>query len=154
MMTRQPAIELGFFLSMTVYTESHLKVNRDQPVIPLHVPVAGGAINAAPDMGLMTEFDMVGDVKDPDPGDRGQGIEISSLLHDFRVLGDDVGMTEEAEPYRRDAGVPGAFRVGMAESAADLFDAGMNPVAKKDGLLRADGLLGMEVVEIDHPRKE
>ena len=103
MMTRQPAVELGFSLPMTVYTESHLEVNWDQPVIFLYVPVAGYTINPVPDMGLMAEFDMVWNIIDPDPGDRGLCLIVPFFLYDFRVLRDDIGVTKEAQTHRREA---------------------------------------------------
>jgi hypothetical protein len=103
MVARKPAVELGFPLSMTVYTKSHLEVNWDQSVIFLHVPVAGYAINPVPDMGLMAKFDMVRNVIDPDPGDRGLCVKVPSFLHDFRVLRNDIRVTKEAQTHRRDA---------------------------------------------------
>jgi len=91
---------------MTVYTESHLEVNWNQPVISLHVSMARYAIDPAPYVRLMVEFDMVRNIINPDPGDRGLCVIVPSFLHDLRVLGNDIGMTKKAQTHRRDAWIP------------------------------------------------
>jgi len=154
MVARQPAVELSLLLSVTVYTESHLEINWDQSVIFLHIPVTGDTINLTPDMGLMAKFDMVWNVIDPDPGDRGLCIRVPFFLHNFRVLRNDIRVTKEAQTHRWDACILRTLCVGMTESATDLFHASMNPVAKIDGLSGADGPLGIEIVEIDHPQQK
>ena len=96
MVARKPAVELCLPLSMTVHTKTHLKIDRDQTIICLNIPVARQAIDLVPDMGLVIKFDMIRDIIDSDPGDRGLGIIIFPFLHNFRVLRDDILMTKEA----------------------------------------------------------
>jgi len=154
MMARKPAVELGFPLSMTVYTESHLEINWDQSVIFLHIPVTGDTINLTPDMGLMVKFNMVWNVINPDPRDRGLCIIVPFFLHNFRVLRNDNLVTKEAQTHRWDACILRTLCVGMTESARDLFHASMNPVAKIDRLFGPNAPLGREIVEIDHPQQK
>ena len=42
----------------------------------------------------------------------------------------------------------------MAEPAADLFRARMNPMAEIDRLFGADGLMGIEIVKVGHHRQK
>jgi hypothetical protein len=150
MVARKPAVELGLLLFVAVHTETHLKINRDQTIILFNIPVARRAIDLVPDMGLVIKFDMIRDIIDSDPGDRGLGIIIFPLLHDFRVLRNDILMAEEAQTHGGDPCVFGAICEGMAEPAADLFRARMNPVAEINRLFGADGLMGIEIVKIGH----
>ena len=96
MVARKPAIQLGLLLPVTVHTETHLKINRYQAVIFIHLSMAGHAIDLVPDMGLMIKFDMIREIIDSDPGDRNPGIIIPFFPHNFRMLRDDIFMTEEA----------------------------------------------------------
>ena len=94
MMAGQPAIELGLLLPVTVYAESHREIDWDQAIIFTNIPVASNAIDLVPNMGLVIKFDMVRDIEDSNPGYRRLGIIIPPFLHNFRVLGNDIVVTE------------------------------------------------------------
>jgi hypothetical protein len=102
MVARKPAVELGLLLPVAVHTETHLKINRDQTIILFNIPMACQAIDPVPDMGLMIKFDMIRDIIDSHPGDRGLGIIIFPFFHNFRVLRNDVLMAEEAQTHGGD----------------------------------------------------
>jgi hypothetical protein len=155
MVTRQPAIQGCILLLMTVYTKGHLEVHLHQPVVALHLAVARSAVNPRPDVWLMVEFHMIGDIVNSHPGHRGLRVEMPSFLHDLRMLGNDVRVTEKTECHSRDSCILRSVHIRMAEPAVDLLHPRMNAMAEIDRLLRSKPLFRVDVVKVEHhPRQD
>ena len=90
------------------------------------------------DVGLMSEFDVVRNIVDLDPGYRCIRIIMLFFFHDLRVHGDDVFVAEEAFLHGRYPGMIGPSDKGVAEAAIDLLDPGMDPMTEINGLLRTN----------------
>ena len=153
-MTRQPAVQGCVLLLVAVYAECHLKVNLNQTVVSFHVAVAHRTIETSPNMGLVIELHVVGDVVDPHPGHRRLCVEMPSFLHDLRVLGNDVRVTEKTERHGRNARILRSIDIRMAEATTDLLVPCMDPVAEVDWLNRADRPVRVDVVEVKHHPKQ
>jgi len=153
-MTRHPAVKFRPPLPVAVDAEAHLKIHGHEPVHVFYFPVAVRAVDSRPDVGAVVEFHMVGHIINANPGDRSFGFQVPSLLNDLGMLRDDVLVARETLAHRGNPRVVGPVHVGMTESAVDLLDPGVNPVAEKNGLLGADGLLGVEIIKVEHPREE
>ena len=155
MVARQPAIDLRIFLFVTGDTEVHLEIYRFEAVKGGHGTVAFRAIQLSPvDVRFMAELDVIGYVKDAQPGNGYLLVVVLLFLHDLRMGRNDVLMAEEAFFHRRDARVLGTIHEGMAEPAVDLLHSGMHAMAEIDGLLRAKVRLGIEGIEIEHDPHE
>jgi hypothetical protein len=151
MMAGQPAVDLGLLLFMTLDAKSHLKIHRAETIHGFHVSVTLDTVDFSEnDVRLMPEFYVIGHKIDLDPRNGGLAFVMFSFLHDLRVHGDHVLVTEETFFQRRDPGVIGPVHERMAESAVDLFDARMDPVAEIDGLLRADAPIRKPVKQVQH----
>jgi len=155
MVTCQPAVDLGILLFVAGDTKVHLEIHRLKAVKGGHGTVAFRAIQLSPvDVRFMAELDVIGYVKDAQPGDGYLLVVVLLFLHDLRMGRNDVLMAEEAFFHGRDARVLGTIHEGMAESAIDLFHPGMHAMAEIDGLLRAKVRLGIEGIEIEHDPHE
>ena len=138
-MTRQPAVHLGVQFPVAVDAETHLEFYRSKPVHGLHIPVAVGAIQLGPQyMGLVTEEDEVGEDEDPDPGDRLFRQIVFLLFENFRMIRNHIFVAEETFFHGRQPCMLRPFHVGVAEAAVDLLYPGMDAVAERNRLLRAD----------------
>ena len=139
MVTCQPAVELSLPLSVAVDAKLHLKVDGYQTVLFFHLSMACGAIDLISDVGFMIEFHVIRDIKYSNPRDGGLRIEVPSLLHNLRMLGNNVLMTEKTEALRRDPGILRAVDKRMTESATDILVSSMNAMTEIDRLLGSDG---------------
>ena len=123
---------------MAVDAKLHLKVDGDQAVLPFHLSMARGAIDPVSDVRLVIEFYMIGDIKYSNPRDWGLRIEVPPLLHNLRVLGNNVLVTKETEAHRRNPGISRSVCIGMAKAATDLLVSGVDPMAEVDRLLGSE----------------
>jgi hypothetical protein len=149
-MARQPAIELGVSLLMTIDTKSHLEIHLDQTIHLFYIPMALGTIDPLLDVPLMIELNVVGYIKDSNPGDRNLFFEMGPQLLDLWMLGNNVFVAEQAFPHCRNPCLSGSLHKGMTEPATDLLDSCVNPVAKIDRLFWTDGSMGINIKEIEH----
>jgi hypothetical protein len=154
MMTSQPAVQGCVLLLMTVYTKGHLKVYLHQSVIPFHLAVARSTVNPHPDVWLMVEFYIIGDIENPHPRHRGLRVEMPSFLHDLRMPGNDIRVAEKAERHGRDSCILRSVHIRMAEPATDLFHPRMNAMAEIDGLLWTEPFLRVDEVKVEHRPKQ
>lgn len=153
MVTCQPAVELSIPRAVAFNAEIHLETDRRKTIQSLHSAMALDAFNIAPlDVRLMFEFHEVGNIKDPDPGNRICGVEISPFLPDLRMQGDDIFMAEEAFLHSRNPGPGGTGNKGMAETAVDRLHSRMHPVAEGNRLRRTKLPMGVYIKEKGHPR--
>ena len=65
------------------------------------------------------------------------------LFNQLWVIRDNILVAKKAFLHDWKTGVLGSVHKGMAETAVDLLDAGMHPMAEVDGLLGTDVLLGV-----------
>jgi len=149
-MTRQPTVQGCVLLLVTVHAERHLKVHLNQTIVLLHISVADGTINLPPNVRLMIEFHIVGDVVNLHPRHRGLRVQMPSLRYNLRMLRNDIGMTEKTLTHRRDACMLRPVHIGVAEPATDLLHARMHPVTEVDGLFGPDRPAGIDVVKVKH----
>ena len=142
-MARQPAIELGVPFLVARDAESHLKIHALQAVHGGHIAVALRTVEFPPPyVRLVVELDEVRDEEDLYPGDRGLRVQVLLLLHQLRMGGDDVLVTEETLLHFGKPRVFGPFHVRVTEAAVDLLHASVHPVAEIDGLNRAEAFVG------------
>ena len=154
-MTRQPAVDLRLILPVTGYAKVHLKLLPLQPVHRLHVSMALRTVETGPTyVGDVIKKDKVRHPEDTHPRDGRVRIVIGLLLLDFRMLRDYILVAEETFLHRGQARVSRALHVRMTETAVDLFHAGVDPVAERDGLLWTYLFLGIDVVKVEHDREE
>ena len=102
-MARQPAVKLGIELFVALDAKTHLECNGVNAVHPADLAVAGTAINVPFKMGLMIEPAVIGNVHEPDPGNRGCSVKVMAQLHYLRMPGDDIAVAEKAFAERRNA---------------------------------------------------
>jgi len=153
-MTRQPAVQGCVLLLVAVYAECHLKVNLNQTVVSFHVAVAHRTIDIGPNMGLVIELHVVGNVVDPHPGHRRLCVKMPSFLHDLRVLGNDVRVTEKTERHGRNARILRSIDIRMAEATTDLLVPCVDSMTEVDWLNRADRPVRVDVVKVKHHPKQ
>ena len=79
-MTCQPAVEVGFFLTMAFHTESHLEILPGKSIHLLHRTVAFFTGDLLFNMALVVEQNVFGKIERFNPGRRGGCIEIPMLL--------------------------------------------------------------------------
>ena len=103
-MTCQPAIQIGFFFSVTPDTKFHFKSCLVEPIHSFHRTVTSFALYLLFDVPFVIEKDMLREIIDFDPGDRCLTVEVFVLLLDFRMIGDHISMTKEALFHGRDTG--------------------------------------------------
>jgi hypothetical protein len=100
----QPTVEVGLSLLVAIYTESHLEHLEAQPVHRLHLAVAFLTGDFLPDMPLVAEENVLGQIDRVLPGSGNSGIKILVLLPDLRMTGNNIIMAIEAFFHR---GKPG-----------------------------------------------
>ena len=148
-MTRQPAVQLGSHLFMTVDAKFHLEVHRHETVHFLDLAVAVGTVEPGPDVGAVVEFHVVGHIIDAHPGNGGFGFQMPPLLYELGMVGDDVLVAVEALAHRRDPGVVRPVHIGVAEAAANFLYPGVNPMAEINRLLWAGGPVRIKIDKIE-----
>ncbi|VTR69650.1 hypothetical protein DESC_770025 [Desulfosarcina cetonica] len=155
-MTRQPASDIHAEIPMALDAKAHFEPRALQPIHAADVPVACFAGDVALDVALVIEDHVFGQGEDLDPRGGRIAVEIVVLLLDFRVIGDDVVVAEEALFHRRHARMDGFVHIRMAEAAVDGLVAGMQPVAEGNRLGRADarGRRGIEKEEESQHQKD
>ena len=104
-MTRQPAVHLGAHLLVAVEAKAHFEILADKTVHFLHFAVAILAIKPGFEMGLVVEFYMVRDIKNPNPGHWRFCFQMLPFFHDLRMLRDDVLVAIEAKIHGGDSGI-------------------------------------------------
>ena len=102
----------------------------------------------------MPEFDEIGNIKDPHPGDRFGRLKICLFFQYLRMSGNDIVMAVKTFFHFGESGMSGSFHIGMTKPAVDGLDPGMDPVAEGNGLWGPDPLDRIEEIKIEgHPRQ-
>ena len=153
-MTRKPAVHVCLFFLMTVDAESHPEMDSFDSVHALHDAVTLLTVNLLFDMSLVIKDHMLGQIVGLPPWRRRPCVVIPVLLLDLGVPGNDVLVTKEAFLYRGQARMFGTSDIGMTELTLDLFDTGVNTVAERDGLFRADIRAWRQVKKIEENQYE
>ena len=104
-MARKPAVKLGLSFPVTGDAKFHLKRHRHQAIKFFYITMANRTIDIFSDMRCVIEFNMVRNIIDPLPGNRGPGFQMPALLNQLRMLRDDVIMTEETFAHFGDTGL-------------------------------------------------
>jgi hypothetical protein len=140
-MARQPAVEVGIFLSVALNALTHAPDFLRQPLKVLHLAVTFPADDFAVYMALVIEQHMFGHIVDLYPGRWRFGVKIFVFLFYPGMVGNNIFMAVQAFSHCRYAGKIGIGHVGVTVLALDLFHTAMNIVAERDGLFRSDGAL-------------
>ena len=135
-MARQPAIEVGIFLSVARNTLIHVPGLMRQTLQVLHLSVAFGAGNFAVDVPLVIKQYMFGHIIKLYPGRWRFGVEVFVFLFDPGMVGDDIIMAVQTFFHRRDSGMIGICHVGVAVLTLDLLHPAVDIVAEGNRLLR------------------
>jgi hypothetical protein len=138
---RQPAIEVGIFLSVARNTLIHVPGLMRQTLQVLYLSVAFGAGNFAVDVPLVIKQHVFGHIIKLYPGCWRIGVKILVFLFNPGMVGDDIIMAVQTFFHRRDSGMIGIGHVGVAVLTLDLLDPTVNIMAERDGLLRSDGAI-------------
>jgi hypothetical protein len=77
-----------------------------------------------------------------------------SFLHDLRVLGNDVRVTEKTERHGRNARILRSIDIRMAEATTDLLVPCVDSMTEVDWLNRADRPVRVDVVKVKHHPKQ
>ena len=139
---------------MACNAKAHFEVYRDEAVHAPDIAVTFCAINFCSHMRTMMKIDIIRNKVDANPGDWSLFIIILPLFQDLGMLREDISMAVETFFYWWDPCVLRPAHKGVAETAMDLFDPCMDPMAEKDGLPRADGLMRILEEKIGHHRKQ
>mgnify|MGYP006935559334 CR=1 FL=1 len=102
---RQPAIEVGIFLSVARNTLIHVPGLMRQPLKVLHLSVAFGAGDFAVDVALVIKQYMFGHIIKLYPGRWRVGVEVFVFLFDPRVIGNNVVVAVQTFFHRRYTGM-------------------------------------------------
>ena len=137
-MTRQPAINIYFFLVVAFQAHPHPPILGRQPLKVFDQSVAFPAGYFFVDMTLVVEQHVFRYVVYLDPGRGGLGVEIPVLLLDPGMFFDDIVMAVQTLSHRRNAREIGIGNVGVAILALDLLDATVHIVAEGNRLFRAE----------------
>jgi len=136
--TRQPAIDIDFFLVVAFQAHPHPPILGRQPLQVLNQSVAFPAGYFGVDVALMVEQHVFRYVVYLDPGRGGLGVEIPVLLLDPGMFFDDIVMAVQTLSHRRNAREIGIGNVGVAILALDLLDATVDIVAEGNRLFRTE----------------
>jgi len=123
---------------VTLDAKFHFKTDALEPVHGFHIPVAFLAGEFFHDMPLVVEKYVLRNVVDLDPWGRRLCIEIVVLLLNLGMFGDNVLMAVQTFLHWRNPRECRTTHVRVTELTLNLFHPGMNPVAERDGLGRAD----------------
>jgi hypothetical protein len=116
----------------------HFELGVLEPIHGLYLPVTLFAHDLLLDVPLVVEKNVLREIVDLDPRCRRLGIEVPVLLFDLRVIGNNVLVTVKTFFHSGYPRVGGAVHIRVAELALDLFHTGVDPVAERNGLLRAE----------------
>jgi hypothetical protein len=149
MMTAQIAVKLRFFLLVACDTEIHLEIHPAQTVHRQHLTVTPEAVDLRNYVRLMPELYKIGNKVDADPGDWNFVVQMLLFFDNLGVHRNYIFMAKETFFDFRQSRMLRALDIRMAETAVDLFNAGVYPVAEIDRLDRSDVLSREKVVEVD-----
>jgi hypothetical protein len=140
-MARQPAVEVGIFLSVALDALTHAPDFLRQPLKVLHLAVTFLAYDFAVNMALVIEQHVFGHIVDFYPGRWRFGVKVFVLLFYPGMVGNNIFMAVQAFFHRGYSGKIGIGHIRVAVLALNLFDPAVNIMAERDGLLRpAKGL--------------
>ena len=137
-MARQPAVEVGIFLSVALNALTHAPDFLRQPLKVLHLAVTFLADDFAVYMALVIEQHVFGHIVDFYPGRWRFGVKVFVLLFYPGMVGNNIFMAVQAFFHRRYSGKIGISHKRVAVLALNLFDPAVNIMAKRDGLFRPD----------------
>ena len=136
--TRQPAINIDFFLVVAFQAHSHPPVLGRQPLKVFYQSVAFPAGYFFVDMTLVVEQNVFRHVIYFYPWRWCLSVEIFMFLLDLRVLVNNVIVAVQTLFHRRDAREIWVSDVRVTVLALNLFDATVNIVAEGNRLFRAE----------------
>lgn len=134
---------------MTGDAKFHFKGHLLESIHGFHCPMALLAGNLLFNVPLMIEEGEFRNIGNFNPGGGGFGVKIVMYLLNFPVPGNNILMTIKTFFYRRYPRKSGAASVRMAELTLYFFHSHVHPVAKRDGLLRANVSYGQKVEKIE-----
>jgi hypothetical protein len=137
-MACQPAVEVGIFLSVTLDALTHTPNFLRQPLKFLHLTVTFLTGDLAVNMALVIKQHVFGHIIDFYPRRWRIGVKVFVFLFYPGMAGNNIFMAVQAFFHRRYSGMIGIGHVGVAVLALDLFDAAVDIMAERDGLLRTD----------------
>ncbi len=149
MMTTEIAVELRLFFLVTGDAELHLEFHFAQAVHRWDIPMTPQAVDLSHHVRAMPEFHEIRNEEYADPGHRNLLVQILLFLQNLRVRRDYVLMAKKALLDFRQSRMLPTVHERVAETAIDLFDSGMNPVAEIDRLDRPDVLYREKVKKVD-----
>ncbi len=100
-MTCKPAVKLSFVFPVAADAKPHLEFHTLQTIHGLHVPMASAAIKLSPDVPLMVKLNVIRQIKDPHPLHGLPGIQMFPLIHDLRMMGNNVLVAEKTFTHLR-----------------------------------------------------
>jgi hypothetical protein len=139
---------------MAVNAKTHLEIERNQSIHLLHIPMACDAVDLLPDVWLVIEFNIIGNIEDSNPGHRCLRIIMPPLQNNLRMLWNNILVAEKTFVHRRDSSILGSSHKGVAETAIDFLYSYVNAMAKKDWLFCSNGSMRIDIVEIEHDHNE
>ena len=148
-MTAKITIKLRVFLLVACDAEIHLEIHPAQTVHRWNVAVTPEAVDLRNHVGLMPELYKIGNKIDSNPGNWHLFVKILLFFQNLGVHRNYIFMAIETFFDFRQSRMLRALDIRMAETAVDLFDAGVYPVAEIDRLDRSDVLPGEEIVQIE-----
>lgn len=136
--TRQPAIQIRLLFLMAFDTESHLEICSSNSIHLLDSAVTLLTGHFLFNMALVIEHDMLGQIVCLDPRSGRIGIKIPMFLQNLWVFGNDVIVAIQTFFHRWNSRMDGSADIRVAKLALNFFYAGMQAVAERYGLLRAN----------------
>ncbi len=135
-MTRQPAVKVGIFLSVTLDALTHAPNLLLQALCLLDLTMTFLTGNLVVNMTLMIKQHVFGHVIDFYPWRRCIAVKKFVLLFYPWMFGNNIFMAVQAFFHSRQSGMIGIGHIGMAILALDLFNPAVNIMAERYRLLR------------------
>jgi len=146
---------LGLPLPVASHAEAHLEIQGNKTVLAFDIAVTLRTIDLMPaNVWPMMEENIVRRKEDPDPGDRFFRKKMFVLLHNLRMLRNDVQVAEKTFLDWWEPRVLRTVHKRMTETAIDGFDRRMNPVTEIDRLPGSNPLPGVIEKEIGHDAEQ
>ena len=137
-MARQPAVEVGIFLSVTLDALTHAPNFLWQALKLLYLAVAFLTGNFVVNMTLVIKQHVFGHIIDLYPGRWRIGVKVFVFLFYPGMVGNNIFMAVQAFFHRRYTGMIRIGHIGVAILALDLFNPAVDIMAERYRLLRPD----------------
>jgi hypothetical protein len=152
-MARQPAVEVGIFLAVTLDTFTHAPDFLRQTLRFPYLAVTFLTGNFLVYMALVIKQHVFGHIIDFYPGCGCIGVKISVFLLYPGMIGNYIVMTVQAFFHRWYSGMIGIGHEGVAVLTLDLLDPAVDSMAERDRLLGSDGTIG-QLVKQEYKRRD